>query len=147
MERLAQLARERCEAAGARLGKSLALLGESRSRLTLLERYRDEYRGRFASAGSQGITRDGLRNFREFLARLEQAIAQQRAEVAVLERGTEDARALWLAARRREQSFDILFDRAQIESRAIEARQLQKMLDEHSGRAAADASARPSPLR
>jgi len=133
---LAELAQERRDAAGRRLGRSLAALKDSESRLALLERYRNEYRQRYARAGTGGVGASELRNFREFLERLDQAVAQQRAEVDALMRGSSELRGRWLQERTRGKSLDMLTERADSADRATEERRLQRLLDEFSGRSA-----------
>lgn len=130
LSRLLGLAKEKKDAAALRLTKSLALVRESQSRLELLERYREEYRGKLRGAGSQGMSSDELRNFRGFLAKLDEAIAQQAAEVEALKKGATDCQGRWQAERRREKSFDVLAGRADERDRAGEAKRLQKMIDE-----------------
>ena len=138
LEFLAELAQERRDAAGRRLGRSLTLLKDSESRLALLERYRDEYRQRYARTGSGGVGADKLRNFRGFLERLDQAVAQQRAEVEALARGADESRGRWLTERTRGKSFDVLTERAESAERTAEARRLQKLLDEFPRRLASE---------
>src|SRR5262245_44858258 len=138
LELLAELAQERRDAAGRRLGQSLSLLKDSESRLTLLERYRAEYQQRYARAGSSGVGANELRNFRGFLERLDQAVAQQRAEVEALSRGAHESRGRWLKERTRGKSLDVLTERAENAERAAEARRLQKLLDEFPRRLARD---------
>lgn len=127
---LAELAQERRDAAGRRLGRSLALLKESESRLALLERYRDEYKQRYARTAKSGAGADELRNFREFLERLDTAVGQQRGEVEALTRAASESRGRWLDERTRGKSLDVLTERAAGAERAGEARRLQKLLDE-----------------
>ena len=131
---LVELAQERRDAAGQRLGRSLLLLKDSESRLALLERYRDEYQDRYTRTGTSGVGPQELRNFREFLERLDKAVAQQRAEVEALARGASESRGRWLTERTRGKSLDVLSGRAADAERASEARQQQKLLDEFSGR-------------
>ena len=136
---LAELAQERRDAAGRRLGRSLAALKDSEARLALLERYRNEYRDRYARAGSGGVGASELRNFREFLERLDKAVLQQRSEVETLTRGSAELRGRWLKERTHGKSLDVLTERAESADRAAEGRQLQKLLDEFAGRTAPNA--------
>ena len=133
---LCEVSQDRRDAAGRRLGNAITLHAESAARLELLLRYRDEYRARLTEGSARGVTADELRNFREFLARLEQAIAQQKNEIEALARGVEECRGRWLAERKRGLSYDVLADRAGSAAREREARLLQKQMDEFSGRRA-----------
>lgn len=131
---LAGIAEKRCGAAGERLGRSVAALKESQSRLALLERYRDEYGKRLSVATLQGMAGDELRNFRDFLGKLDEAIAQQRADVEGQARGVGDKRAQWVEERKKEMSFDALSARAEVDERARDDRRQQKLFDEISAR-------------
>lgn len=110
---------------------------ESESRLDLLRRYRDEYRAKLDAATANGMSALQLNNFRAFLARLEEAIAQQNADVAhwrdVVLRGRSD----WQDAERRARSFGVLNDRRAAEMRHATARREQKQNDEYAARLAA----------
>jgi len=133
---LSDLAQEKRDAAGKRLGRSLAMLNDSQGRLAMLERYRDEYHRRYAAAGQGGVAPGELRNFRQFLERLDQAIAQQRAEMVARARGVSESRSRYLEARLRGKSLDVLSGRAEDAARQGEARRLQKLVDEFAGRLA-----------
>jgi flagellar FliJ protein len=132
---LCGLSQDRRDAAGRRLGHAHKLHRESAARLELLEGYRNEYRTRLALGASRGVAPGELRNFREFLQKLEQAITQQRNEVETLARGVEECRGRWLSERKRGKSFDVLADRAGSAEDACDARRLQKQADEFNGRA------------
>lgn len=134
---LAGLAQDRRDAAARRLGRAQSLLKESQSRHALLEGYCADYRARLAQNASAGVSADEMRNFREFIRKLEEAIRQQRAEVEMLERGVADCRNAWMRARREGRSFDVLSERFETALREREARRLQKLVDEFAGRVAA----------
>ena len=128
------LSEDRREAAGKRLGRAVAVHRDSATRLALLVQYRAEYRSRLAAGAARGVTPGELRNFREFLDKLEQAIAQQRAELETLARGVEECRGHWLAEHRREKSYGVLAERTESGEREREARRAQKQTDEFSSR-------------
>ena len=132
---LCDLSQDRADAAAKRLGIAHKLHRESGARLEMLEGYRNEYRTRLALGASRGVAPGELRNFRDFLQKLEQAITQQRNEVETLARGVEECRGRWLAERKRGKSFDVLADRAGSADGLRDARQLQKQADEFNGRA------------
>ena len=134
---LSDLAQERRDAAARKLARALKLLTESKARLELLEKYASDYRVRLALNVSHGVTADELRNFREFIAKLGEAIGQQRAQVEALARGVTDCRNGWMFARREGMSFDVLTERAEATAREVESRRLQKLVDEFAGRVAA----------
>lgn len=133
---LTDIAQDRREKAARNLGRTLSLLKESESRLALLESYCGDYRSRLARSTVTGISPDELRNFRDFIVKLEEAIGQQRAEVDVIRRAVGACRDGWLLERRREHSYEVLAERVQIGVRAEESRRLQKLTDEFAGRVA-----------
>lgn len=131
---LTDLAQERSDAAAKKLGRSIAFLKESEKRLALLAQYREDYRQRLADLAARGVSGDEMRNFRQFIARLDEAITQQNNEVKTLAQAVAECRGHWIKERRRERSFDVLTERADLAARELEARRLQKILDEFSGR-------------
>jgi flagellar FliJ protein len=131
---LAELAQGRRDDAGRVLARSLALLKDSEARLAMLESYRNEYRRRYAANGKTGIAPHELRNFRDFLERLDKAIAQQRAEAESLARAAGESRRQWLAEHARGRSMEVLVGRAERVEHAGNERRLQKLLDEFSAR-------------
>ena len=133
---LTDLAQERRDAAARKLGRSIAMLKESEQRLALLAQYREDYRARLADLGARGLCGDEWRNFRHFIARLDEAIGQQKGEVQALTQGVSECRDHWLLERRKERSYDVLTERADLAEREREGRRLQKILDEFSGRMA-----------
>ncbi len=133
---LTDLSQERRDAAARKLGQTLALLKESESRLSLLENYCADYRARLAASATQGVTVDEMRNFRQFIAKLDEAIGQQRREVETLRCGVTECRNCWMAECRKGRSFEVLSERADITARELESRRLQKLVDEFAGRVA-----------
>ena len=134
---LTDLADERHDRAAKKLARALSMLKDSESRLALLQDYCADYHARLAQSAASGVAPAELRNYREFIARLEEAIAQQRTEVEALNKGVADCRTGWMLERRRKQSYAVLIDRADLATREVEARRLQKLVDEFAGRAAA----------
>lgn len=133
---LTDLAHDRRDKAARKLGGSMALLKESESRLVLLEGFCGDYRRRLAQSAAGGVSADELRNFREFIAKLEKAVEQQRAEADSIRQAVARCRDDWLREHRRERSFDALVERAEDAARVSEARRLQKLVDEFAGRVA-----------
>jgi flagellar FliJ protein len=134
---LTDLAEERHDRAAKKLARALTMLRDSESRLALLENYCTDYRARLARNAAAGVAPAEMRNFRDFIARLEEAIGQQRTEVEAIKKGVADCRTGWMLERRRKQSYEVLIERADLAQREVEARRLQKLVDEFAGRAAA----------
>ena len=134
---LTGLAEESHDRAAKKLAHALKMQKDSESRLTLLENYCADYRARLVRSAANGVAPAELRNFRDFIARLEEAIRQQRAEVEAIKKGVAECRTGWMLERRRKHSYAVLIERADLTQREFEARHLQKLVDEFAGRAAA----------
>lgn len=120
-----------------RLAELQGACRESESRLGLLQRYRDEYRAKLDAATHNGVSALQLNNFRAFIAKLEDAIAQQDADVAYRRAAVLRGRADWQDAERRARSYAVLNDRRAEQARYIATRGEQKQNDEYAARLAA----------
>jgi flagellar protein FliJ len=118
-------------------------LGEARSRLAAaetklhdLEQYRLDYEQAFQKRARGGQPVRALRDFQVFLARLDQAIQQQRQIVAAAQNDVSGHSALWQSAARQVKAVDSVVDRWQGEERRAEDRREQKETDERAQRGA-----------
>lgn len=130
LQTLLDLAQEGSDSAAAQLG---ALNGHDRAmeeRLRLLLDYRSEYTARLARVAKEGMHSVGWRNFREFIDKIDAAIAQQRDLVATAKRQVETGQRHWHTQQRRLKSFDTLSQRHRSAERKSEARQEQKDQDD-----------------
>jgi flagellar protein FliJ len=121
--------RERAE----QLAQAERLLVESECKLAELTRYRQEYEHNFQRGAGSDITR--IRDYQVFLARLGEAIAQQRTIVTQAQgrRAAEFAR--WQAAAQRTRAIGTLSERWQAEERRETDRIEQRDTDERALRA------------
>lgn len=142
LEMLRDLAAERRDVALARLADMLGGCRTSEERLMLLERYRDEYRDRFARAAGAGMSPAELANFRTFLHRLGAAIDAQASEVSKWKTAVVAGESHLASERRRTQSFDVLIERRAQAARQKDARREQKLTDEIGARMAERAAAK-----
>lgn len=131
---LLDLAERQKGEAATRLGGLNAQVSSTESKLNLLLDYREEYRARFRAALRRDTDVNGLRNFRDFLARLDQAIDQQRGAVTrsreIAKAGQQD----WQSKHCRVKAFDTLAQRhANVEAKRI-ARAEQRQSDEFAAR-------------
>lgn len=136
LETLQSRAEDETEEALRKLAQQLSGQRESESRLTLLARYRDEYRAKLNASTRTGVSAIQLSNFRTFLARLEQAVAQQQTDLSRWAGTVQQARMQWQEAERRARSYGVLNDRRADRARSIAARSEQKQNDEFAARAA-----------
>lgn len=137
-----ELARDAAASARRRLGETLSDCRQSEERLRVLEGYRAEYEQRLKRAVSGGISATVLANYRQFLDRLGEAIAQAAAELDASRRRVTVGQASVLAEDRRVKSFDTLAERRERCAATAEARRDQKQTDELAARSAARTSGR-----
>lgn len=134
LQPLLEVMQNRSDEATRRLGQLIAAEQSAKSRLQMLEQYRDEYAQKLREAIAQGITQMVLRNYQEFLGRIEEAIAQQGMAVRNSENSTAAGQAHWKEQNKRLKAIDTLSQRHDTRERYRENKQEQKLLDEFSSR-------------
>lgn len=134
LQPLLELMQTRTDEATRKLGQLIAAEQSQRSRLEMLEQYREEYAQRLRDAASQGLTRLVLLNYQDFLARIDEAIRQQRLVVLNSEQNTKAGQDHWQAQNKQLKALDTLSQRHDARERYRENRQDQKLQDEFSSR-------------
>lgn len=134
LQPLLEVMQTRTDDATRTLGKLIAAEQSQRSRLQMLEQYREEYAQRLREATLQGVTRFVLLNYQDFLARIDEAIKQQRMAVDNSELSTKAGQDHWQAQNKQLKAIDTLSQRHDIRERYRENRQDQKLQDEFSSR-------------
>lgn len=134
LQPLLEIMQNRSDDATRKLGQLIAAEHSQKTRLQMLEQYRDEYAQRMREATEQGITRLVLRNYQDFLARIDDAIEQQRQAVISSEHSTKAGQAHWQAQNKQLKAIDTLSQRHDARERYREAKQEQKMQDEYTTR-------------
>jgi len=142
LQHLQERAEDATQDAMRHLAELLKGCKQSESRLSLLERYRDEYRAKLDDAAKRGVSAAELNNFRAFLSRLEEALNQQRADLNNWQTAVDRARTSWQDCERRARSFGVLNERRAEKARVVTARREQKQTDEFAARFAASAWSR-----
>lgn len=130
LQTLLKLAQEGSDVAAAQLGVVNGHDRDMQKRLQLLLEYRSEYSARLTSVTKTGTHSIGLRNFREFMDKIDVAIAQQHELVAAAKREVETGKLHWHKEQRKLKSFDTLSQRHRSAERKSEARQEQKEQDD-----------------
>ena len=121
-----------------RLAQSLAgferRAAESETKLDELERYRAEYEKQFTQRAAGGIGATDLRDYQAFLARLSEAIRQQRIlmQRAQIERDAERQR--WQEAARRAKALGHVVEGWRAEERRAGEQRDQRETDERAQR-------------
>ncbi|MBS0545793.1 MAG: flagellar export protein FliJ [Proteobacteria bacterium] len=134
LQPLLDLAQTRTDDAARKLGELIASERSVEQKLKQLEDYRQEYHERFMQAVRDGIGPDAWRNFTAFIGRLDDAITAQRRIVEQSRQQTAQGQQSWLAQRNRLKAFDTLSQRHQAGVARSEAKQEQKLTDEHAAR-------------
>lgn len=134
LQPLLEIMQTRTDEATRKLGHLIAAEQNQRSRLQMLEQYREEYAQRLREVTAEGITRIILRNYQDFLIRIDEAIEQQRSAVETSERSTQAGKEHWQAQNKQLKAIDTLSLRHDARERYRENRQDQKLQDEYSSR-------------
>ncbi len=124
----ARTERERAE----RVGAAERHVAEMQQKLTALEKYRGEYEAGFATRAGGGVDVIGMRDFHTFLARLGEALTQQREIVAQARHALDAERSQWREAAQRQHVVETLAERWQGEETRAENRRDQNESDELS---------------
>ena len=134
LQPLLELMQTRTDEATRTLGKLIAAEQSQRSRLQMLEQYREEYAQRLRESIAQGITRLVMLNYQDFLARIDEAIAQQKLAVENSERSTKAGQEEWKAQNKQLKAIDTLSQRHDARERQRENKIEQKLQDEFTTR-------------
>lgn len=134
LQPLLELMQTRTDEASRRLGQLIAAEQSAKSRLELLEQYREDYAQKLREAIATGVTQLILRNYQDFLARIDEAIDQQRQAVLHSQQNTAAGQAHWREQNQRLKAIDTLSQRHDARERYREGRLDQKQQDEFSAR-------------
>ena len=137
LQPLVHLAQQKNEAATRKLGLLNRNQQAAQSKLEMLQQYRKDYQEKMQQAEKNGMGLQDLRNFQDFIYRLDDAITQQSAVVAQAQISVQTGRSELSEAQRRMKSFDTLAHRHAEAGKKLETKIEQRMQDEHSGRHAA----------
>jgi flagellar FliJ protein len=131
---LLNLAHHRNDAAAKLLGQLNQQHHTATDKLNLLMKYKQDYQQKFQKLMRNGLDKTQLRNFQNFINRLDEAIAQQRQLISQQVLSVQAGREEWLDARRQMQSFDKLAERHEAERHKEAAKAEQKLQDEYTDR-------------
>lgn len=134
LQPLLELMQTRADEKTRQLGQLIAAEQSATSRLQLLTQYRDEYFEKLRFAIAQGVTPLALRNYQDFIARIDEAIAQQAQAVTRSQQSTAAGQAEWRYHNQRLKAIDTLSQRHDTRERQQENRLEQKRMDEFSAR-------------
>ena len=108
-------------------------LQQEKQALSDLLGYRDEYSSRFKSTGDAGISSFQMQDFHCFLQKLDDAIAQQRQALVLIEQRLQTAKGAWQQAQRRVDALQKVTEKSEVEERATDRKYVQRQLEERFG--------------
>ncbi|WP_435628396.1 flagellar export protein FliJ [Candidatus Ferrigenium straubiae] len=137
LQPLMKLAQHQRDSATNRLGQLNKQQRSAEQNLDTLLEYRKDYQTRLQEATRNGMSPADLRNFQQFIDKLDDAISQQLKLVEQSKASTQAGRDEFDITQRKLKSFDTLQQRHIEEQKKVVAKSEQKTLDEHTGRMAA----------
>ena len=114
------------------MAESQAKLQQQQSRLRQLTAYREEYQGLFSSSAGQGLDAVRLQGYRQFLAKVNDAMAQQNAIVQACAAENEEFKAAWLALSRKAKAVDKVLERCLRQQQLTRDQREQQVMDEYA---------------
>ncbi|HUO44420.1 MAG TPA: flagellar export protein FliJ [Burkholderiales bacterium] len=135
LSQLIELGRRHTDAATRNLGDSHSRARAEEDKLALLEQYRRDYQTQLGKDARSSLTSGALRNYHEFLNKLDAAIEQQRKQLTACRQQLESSRTEWQNAQRKLKSFDALNRREAVREKRQRARREQSEQDEHTAAA------------
>ena len=137
LQPLLHLAKQKNDFAIKNLGKLNQQQNAAQTKLSTLQQFRKDYQEKFQEATKNGMASTDLRNFQDFIYRLDQAIRQQEGVIELATHSVNTGQAELNESQRKMQSFDTLALRHHQAEQIREAKLEQKIQDEHSSRFAA----------
>ena len=136
LQPLVHLAQQKNEAATRKFGQLNQQQQAAQTKLDALLQYRKDYQTRFQEAVQNGMNQSDLRNFQNFIQRLDEAIVQQRNANEQALNSVQKGRSDLQDTQRKMKSFDMLEQRHLESEKKLEAKSEQRQQDEHTGRTA-----------
>lgn len=137
LQPLMNLAQHENESATRKLGQLNQQQQGAQQKLDTLLEYRRDYQTRLQETTRNGTNPADLRNFQQFMNKLDEAISQQTKMVDQSRLSTQRGRSEFDTTQRKLKSFDTLQQRHIEVQNRIAGKSEQKALDEHTGRMAA----------
>lgn len=137
LQSLLHLSQKKNDAATKKLGQLNSHQQSAQSKLEMLQQYRRDYQQKMQEAERNGMDLHELCNFRDFIYRLDDAIAQQNTAVTQATSSVQHGLSELSATQRSMKSYDTLAVRHQASENKKAAKIEQTMQDEHSARSVA----------
>ena len=133
---LINLAQKQTDAAAIRLGAAIRQADDFSGKLNLLKTYRDDYSLKMQTGLSSGRDIQYVRNFQQFLAKIDQAISGQQKLVIDAQQRIHAEKLNWQEQEKKRMSYTALQQRAEQAKEKKEAKRDQLQSDEHGARQA-----------
>jgi flagellar FliJ protein len=137
LQPLVHLAQQNNDAATKKLGQLNQQHQTAQEKLDALQKYRKDYQLKFQEEAKKGMAPTDMKNFQDFIGRLDQAIQQQTAVIEKTKVGVQTGRSALMDTTRKMKSFDTLAQRHVEAEKKLEAKNEQRLQDEHTGQFAA----------
>lgn len=137
LQPLRDLAQHQKDSATQKLGQLNQQQQSAQQKLDTLLEYRKDYQARLQQTTQNGMDPAELRNFQQFINKLDEAIGQQLKLVEQSKTSAQLGRSEFDTTQRKLKSFDTLQQRHVDQQNQIIEKREQKALDEHTGRLAA----------
>lgn len=134
MQPLVHLAHQKNDDATRKFGQLIQQQQAAQTKLHTLEQYREDYQTRLQQAVRNGIDQTSLRNFQDFIRRLDEAVAQQLNAIEQMHHLMQAGRNELANTQRNMKSFDTLAQRHLESEKKLEDKLEQRQQDEHTGR-------------
>lgn len=134
MEPVRRVAGERADQAARDYAVRREALEQERERLAQLRGFRREYEQKLSVSGGAGIDAYRLRDYNAFLARIDDALAEQQRRLELAEAETDTLRQDWLKQWGNAQALDRLVARYRQDERRQTLRREQRLHDEQAQR-------------
>ena len=134
MQPLVHLAHQKNDDATRKFGQIIQQQQAAQTKLHTLEQYRKDYQTRLQQAVKNGINQISLRNFQDFIRRLDEAVAQQRIVIEQIHLSIQAGRNELTNTQKKMKSFDTLAQRHLEGTKKLEEKLEQRQQDEHAGR-------------
>jgi flagellar FliJ protein len=134
LQPLVHLAQQKNDAATKKLGQLNHQQQTAQQKLDALLQYRKDYQLKFQEEAKNGMSPADMKNFQDFIGRLDQAIQQQTAVAEKAKVGVQNGRNELMDTTRKMKSFDTLAQRHADAEKKLEAKNEQRTQDELTGR-------------
>lgn len=141
LQPLVHLAQQKNDAAAKKLGQLNQQQQSAQAKLDALLQFRKDYQAQFQEAARNGMPPAEMKNFQDFIERLDLAVRQQTAAIEKAKAGVQTGRNELMDTTRKMKSFDTLAQRHADAEKKLEAKSEQRTQDELTGRFAAHRAA------